>query len=200
MDTRRSTPKSQRTRDAIASAAKELFADKGFEATTVRDVAARANIDPSMVIRYFGSKDALFAQVAVPDLNLPDLTQIEAASVGQTLVRHFLDQWESEQGANRGGLAVLLRSAASNEDAADRLRTVFRDQVLTALARIGEAETAPRRAALVTSQLLGLALTRYVLQLPPMMVLSRETIIEEVGLTIQRYATGAATAPDQPPG
>src|SRR4029434_4340364 len=56
------TPKSQRTRAAILQAAQELFATQGYERTTVRDVAARAAIDPAMVMRYFGSKEGLFAR------------------------------------------------------------------------------------------------------------------------------------------
>lgn len=187
---RRSTPKSIRTREAIETAARELFATNGFERTTVRDIGARAGIDPSMIIRYFGSKDALFARVAMPDLSLPDLSETDSARIGESLVRHFLAQWEGEEGG--GGMPVLLRSAASNEEAASRLREMFRDQVFPAIARAGPAETAPTRAGLVASQLLGLALSRYVLKLPPVASMPTDIIVRAVGETIQRYATGAA--------
>ena len=86
--------KSDRTRAAILAAARELFAAQGYERTTVRDVAAKAEIDPAMVIRYFGSKDGLFARAAVFDLRLPDLGAIERAELGPVLVGHFLDVWE----------------------------------------------------------------------------------------------------------
>lgn len=187
---RRSTPKSIRTREAIEAAAKELFAINGFERTTVREIGARAGIDPSMIIRYFGSKDALFAQVAMPDLSLPDLSGADSDRIGETLVRHFLAQWEGEAGG--GGMPVLLRSAASNEEAASRLREIFRAQVFPAIARAGPPETAPVRAGLVASQLLGLALSRYVLKLPPVVAMPVEIIVRAVGETVQRYATGAA--------
>ncbi|HTU12943.1 MAG TPA: TetR family transcriptional regulator [Allosphingosinicella sp.] len=186
---RRSTPKSIRTRQAIEEAAKYLFALNGFERTTVRDIAARAGIDPAMVIRYFGGKDALFARVAALDLRLPDLGGAESDMIGETLVRHFLALWEGEA-AGGGGMPVLLRSAASNEEAAARLRDIFREQVFPAIARAGPPETAAQRAGLVASQLLGLALTRYVLKLPPVAALDAETIVREVGATVQRYATG----------
>lgn len=187
---RRSTPKSIRTREAIESAARELFGINGFERTTVREIGARAGIDPSMIIRYFGSKDALFAQVAMPDLHLPDLSEADPATIGESLVRHFLAQWEGDEGG--GGMPVLLRSAASNEEAATRLREIFRAQVFPAVARAGTPETAPVRAGLVASQLLGLALSRYVLKLPPVVAMPAEVIVRAVGETIQRYATGAA--------
>ncbi|MBM3539814.1 MAG: TetR/AcrR family transcriptional regulator [Alphaproteobacteria bacterium] len=179
--------KSDRTRAAIVAAAQEVFAAKGYEQATVRDIAARAAIDPAMVIRYFGSKDALFARVAVFDLKLPDLKAGDGNRIGETLVRHFLSVWETD--AN-GGFAVLLRSAASNEFAAKKLRDVFAGQVLPALARVGGTARAAERAGLVSSQLLGLALCRYVLKLPPVVAMPRESIIGAVGKTIQRYVTG----------
>lgn len=186
---RRSTPKSLKTREAIETAARDLFSINGFDRTTVRDIAARARIDPSMIIRYFGSKDALFARVAMPDLQLPDLTTADPQAIGETLVRHFIELWEGETAG--GGLPILLRSAASNPEAAERLAEIFRAQVFPAVACLGAPETAQVRAGLVASQLLGLALTRYVLCLPPVVGLPRDVIVRAVGDTIQRYATGA---------
>ena len=75
--------KSDRTRAAILAAAQELFAEQGYERTTVRDIAARAAIDPAMVIRYFGSKDGLFARAASSTCALPDLGSVERASWGR---------------------------------------------------------------------------------------------------------------------
>ncbi|MBA2589765.1 MAG: TetR/AcrR family transcriptional regulator [Alphaproteobacteria bacterium] len=189
-DPRRTTPKSIRTREAIETAARELFTSNGFERTTVRDIGARAGIDASMIIRYFGSKDALFARVAKPDLQLPDLGEVDPAVIGEAMVRHFLKQWEGDRASS--GLPVLLRSAASNEEAAERLREIFRAQVFPAIARAGKPETAAFRAGLVASQLLGLAMARYVLRLPPVVAMPADFIIRNVGATIQRYATGKA--------
>lgn len=187
---RKRTPKSIRTREAIETAARDLFTINGFERTTVRDIGARANIDPSMIIRYFGSKEALFARVAKPDLRLPDLTRTDLSRIGETLVEHFLEQWEGEQAG--GGLPVLLRSAASNDEAAGRLQDIFRAQVFPAIARAGPPQSAGIRAGLVATQLLGLALARYVLRLPPVVEMPRAVIIKAIGETVQRYATGEA--------
>lgn len=184
--------KSERTRAAILAAAETLFAVRGFDRTTVRDIAAEAGIDPAMVIRYFGGKDALFAEAAVFDLALPDLGRVDRGLIGETLVGHFLDQWEGAGG--HGGLPVLCRSAASNEAAAARMREMFAAQVLPAIARAGPRATAARRAGLVATQLLGLAFCRYVLHLPPVVAMPRAVLVREVGTTIQRYATGAAEA------
>lgn len=184
----KATPKSIRTREAIEAAARELFGAQGFERTTVREIGARARIDPSMIIRYFGSKDALFAHVARPDLHLPDVGVGDPATIGERLVRHFLEQWEGEQSG--GGLPVLLRSATSNPEAAERLADIFRAQVFPAIARAGTPETAASRAGLVATQLLGLALARYVLRLPPVVAMSADELVRSIGETIQRYAVG----------
>ena len=180
--------KSDRTRAAILAAAQHLFAGDGYERTTVREIAARAKIDPALVMRYFGSKDELFARAAVFNLKLPDLSKADRSKVGEMLVRHFLSLWEGEN-AN-GGLTVLCRSAASNKFAADKLREIFATQVLPAIAKIGGQQGAAGRAGLIASQLLGLAFCRYVVKFPPVVGLSQEQIVKEIGLTIQRYATG----------
>lgn len=190
---RKATPKSIRTREAIENSARELFAINGFERTTVRDIAGRANIDPSMIIRYYGGKDALFAQVAEPDLRLPDLTGADPATMGRALVRHFLEQWEGA--AAGGGMQVLLRSAASNDAAADRLRATFAAQVMPMIARLGPPETAPLRAGLVATQILGLAMARYVLRLPPVVAMPTDLMVRAIGDTLQRYARGDDIAP-----
>src|SRR5512139_2912136 len=174
------TAKSERTRAAIEEAARRLFADQGYERTTVREIAAAADIDPALVIRYFGSKDELFSGVAEPNLRLPDLAEVPANLIGETLVNHFLDLWEEGS-----GMPVLLRSAASNDVANDRLQAIFARQVFPAIAAAGTSANATLRAGLVASQLLGLAMTRYILKLPPVVAMDRSFIITEVGKTIQ---------------
>ena len=180
----RKIEKSARTKASIEDAARRLFAEQGYDRTTVREIAAPAEIDPALVIRYFGSKDELFSAAAEPDLHLPDLTTIDAGKIGEALVGHFLDMWEGPS-----GMPVLLRSAASNESAADRLQQIFVRQVLPAVASAGPPETAGRRAGLVASQLIGLAMTRYILKLPPVVAMDRDFIVREVGKTIQRYSS-----------
>jgi AcrR family transcriptional regulator len=180
--------KSERTRGAILQAARELFGELGYERTTVRDIAARAAIDPAMVIRYFGSKDALFAQASAVDLKLPDLTTTAPAQFGDSLIRHFLDIWEGP--SSNGTMTILLRTAASNEDAAAKVRNVFAGQVLPMLARVADPAEAGTRAGLIASQLLGLALCRYILKVPPVVAMSPERIVACFGPLLQRHITG----------
>lgn len=179
--------KSDVTRARILAAAGSLFSEQGYERTTIRDVAARAAIDPSMVMRYFGSKEGLFAKAAAFDLRLPDLSGVSRTKIGATLVGHFLDVWENEGG---GGLIILLRAAASNEGAAETIREILTLQILPLVQRISPGPLAPVRAGLVATQMLGLALGRYILKLPPVASLSRAKVVRHVGPTVQRYVCG----------
>jgi AcrR family transcriptional regulator len=182
------TAKSQRTRAAILKAAQELFAGQGYERATVRDIAAMASIDPAMVMRYFGSKEGLFAQATAFDLRLPDLTKVARRHVGTTLVAHFLEIWEGAR--SNGSLISLLRAAASSDDAAATVRSIFGGQVVPMLARVVPPAELPVRAGLVATQIMGLAVTRYVLKVPPVVALDRAQIVRLLGPTMQRYVAG----------
>jgi AcrR family transcriptional regulator len=192
MQKQRDTPsKSDRTRAAILQAAQTLFGELGYERATVRDIAARAEIDPAMVMRYFGSKDELFARASEFDLRLPSLADTKRSQLGDTLIRHFLDLWEGPM--SRGSLTILLRASATNEEAAAKMRKIFSGQVLPALSSISDRAEVATRAGLVSSHLLGIALCRYVLNVPPVVAMKPEQIIAHVGPTLQRYVTGPLT-------
>jgi AcrR family transcriptional regulator len=177
--------RSDRTRAAILHAARKRFAAQGYERTTIRAVAADADIDPSMVMRYFGNKAQLFDAALAIDLRLPDLTAVASDELARTLVRHFLDRWEGDPADD--ALLVLLRSAVTNEHAAARMHDIFAAQIAPALATALGPELAARRAGLVSSQLLGLGLTRYLLRLPAVTSLTPDEI--EDGLTPAIEAT-----------
>jgi AcrR family transcriptional regulator len=184
--------RSDETKAAILAAARRRFAADGFERTTIRAIAADAGIDPSMVMRYYGSKDGLFAAAADLDLQLPDLTAVPRERLGDTLVRHWVERWEG--GFADELLIVLFRSAITNETAAEQLRTVFGAQVAKAVAAVvDDRAEAATRAGLVSTQMLGLALCRYILRLPPVVALDLDTLIATVADTVQRYLTGPLT-------
>ncbi|MFF1724800.1 TetR/AcrR family transcriptional regulator [Streptomyces sviceus] len=170
--------RSDRTKAAILRAARERFAAQGYERTTIRAVASDAGIDPSMVMRYFGNKAQLFDATLAIDLRLPDLTGVPADELAQVLVRHFLNRWEGDPADD--ALLVLMRSAVTNDQAAARMREIFAAQVAPALAAALGPELAARRAGLVSAQLLGLGLSRYLLRLPAVTTLTPDEI--EAGL------------------
>lgn len=177
--------RSDATRAAILTAARERFAADGYERATIRAIAADAQIDPAMVMRYYGNKEKLFAAAAVFDLRLPDLGAVPQEQVGSLLARHFISRWEGDE-----TLMALLRAAVTNEAAAERMRTIFASQlgpVVSALCP--DPAEAPARAGLTASQVLGFALCRYVLRLPPVVAMPVDEVVAWLGPTLQRYLT-----------
>ncbi|MEV4712155.1 TetR family transcriptional regulator [Micromonospora sp. NPDC049374] len=179
---------SEATRAAILRAARDRFAADGYDRATIRAIAADARIDPSMVMRYYGSKENLFATAAEFDLRLPDLSGVPADRLGTALVSYFFTRWEGDS-----TLPALLRTASTNPSGAERVRAIFATQLGVAVGRVvADPDEAPRRAGLVASQLLGVALTRYVLRLPPMVDISPTELITWLAPTIQRYLRAPA--------
>jgi AcrR family transcriptional regulator len=178
------TPRrSDGTRAAILTAARERFATDGFERATIRAIAADAGIDASLVMRYYGSKDKLFAAAAEFDLRLPDPTGLPRDRAGAALVGHFLRRWEEDE-----SLQALLRAAVTNDSAAQRMRDIFGTQLGPALASIvDDPAEVPVRAGMIAAQMLGLALCRYVLRLPSVAPLSHDDVVAWLGPTVQRY-------------
>lgn len=184
---------SEATRAVILDAARARFVKDGFKQATIRAIAADAGIDPAMVMRYYGNKQGLFAAAIEVDLRLPDPDSIPPTRAGVTLARFFLSRWEQDE-----TLIALLRSAATNQPAAvDRMRDIFANQV-TVLARkvCDNPDEAPTRAAMVAAQLLGVALTRYVLRLPPAVALDQDELVGWLGPTLQRYLRGRPPRPN----
>ncbi|MEE1739527.1 TetR family transcriptional regulator [Streptomyces sp. BE147] len=190
-------PRSRRsdtTRASILTAALERFAADGYERATIRAIAKDARIDPSMVMRYYGNKEQLFEAACTVDLRLPDLLTVPEAEVGRTLVGHFVDLWEQS-----GALTALLRVGVTNQAGAERMQEIFKQQLLPLAARICPAPTtAPVRAALVASQMLGMALTRYVLRFPVTAAMTRDEITDWLAPTVQRYLTAENPAAGAP--
>jgi AcrR family transcriptional regulator len=183
-------PRSEGTRRTILDAARNAFAARGYEQTTIRAVAAEAGIDASMVMRYFGSKAGLFAAAATLDLDAPDLGSASPRRRGEVLVRHFVARWERDPSEDM--LVFLLRTAVTNESVAEQLQATFNRMIVGPLVALGYPD-AERRAALIGSQLMGLGLCRYILRLQPLASLPDDEVVAGIAPTIQRYLTAPLT-------
>ncbi|MFB6439008.1 TetR family transcriptional regulator [Streptomyces sp. NPDC056411] len=179
-------PRSTVTRAAILAAARDRFAAEGYERATIRSIAREAGIDPSMVMRYYGNKAGLFAAASEIELYVPDLTHVPHEELGARLVGYFLERWESDE-----TLTGMMRVGVTNEAGAERMRGVFAEQIGPAIAAVCPSpEEAEVRSALIASQILGMALCRYVLHFPPAVDLGCDEIVAWLAPTIQRYLTG----------
>lgn len=180
--------RSDATRHAILEAARERFAADGYERATIRAIARDAGIDPSMVMRYYGNKEGLFAAASAIELEIPELGALPARHVGTTLVEHLLDRWERDD-----VLTGMLRVGVTNAAGAERVQAIFAEQLGPVTRGVCPVPAeAPRRAALAASQIMGMALARYVLRLPPAVEMSREEVVAWLGPTVQRYLTAEA--------
>jgi len=185
-ESRSGVRRSDATRDRIRRAARTRFAADGYRGATIRAIAADAGIDASLVIRYFGDKQRLFVSVVDVDLRLPELRDVARRRLGAVLVEHFLTRWESEDDA----LLTLLRSAVTDPVALASMQRLFREQLAPAVAAlVDDDREAATRAGLIATQMLGLALVRHVLRLPPVAAASRADLVRQVGPTVQAYLT-----------
>jgi AcrR family transcriptional regulator len=181
------------TREAILAAAKEAFATRGYAATSLRGIARTAGVDPALVTHYFGSKDGLFE--AAVDLPVDPVALVEGllsgsvSSLGERVIRTFLLVWDSTPG--QGPMLAMLRGAVSHEDSAAKLRDLVLRTILTPIVRGVGTDEPDRRAALLASQILGLAMTRYVLRFEPIASAHPDELAPVMGKTLQRYLTGA---------
>jgi len=174
------------TRSTILTTARSQFGERGFERTTIRSVASAAGVDPALVMHYFVSKAKLFAAATRFDITFPDLSEIPPDRVADVLLPAFVGVWGPQ-----GPFLPLLRAAATNRLAADALLEVFVDRVAPALAAVAP-DRAAERAALVGSQVLGLAVARYILCIPSLADMDDATLIEWLRPVLAHYLTGAA--------
>jgi AcrR family transcriptional regulator len=180
------------TRARIAEAARHLFAERGFDRTSVRAVAAEAGVDPALVHHYFGTKQRLFIEaVDFPIDSVAAIGSLSAGGVhdaGERLVRFALRLWDDPVVLPR--LLGVLRSAVTDPEAARMLGTLFTRQGPVQLVRALGADQPDLRAELVGTQLVGLAVARHVLRVEPLASADHETIVAAVGPTMQRYLVG----------
>lgn len=174
----------QATRERLILAARKAFSENGFERTTVREIAGDAGVNPALINRYFGGKEQLFAEAVSIDLKFPDINGISRDTIGTALVAHFFSRWEGS--GEDDLLRVLIRTAATNGEAAARIRAILTDQVTVMVTRVAGPERARERACLIATQILGLAYARYVLGLSDEDV-TPETALAMIGGTVQRY-------------
>lgn len=181
------------TRGTILAAARDAFAARGYGGASIRQIASAATVDPALVHHYFGTKEQLFLTVlrsAVdPDRILAQLLTGDVETMGERIVAEFLRLWEGGAGAN---VSALLRTAVTAEQIARLVReAVFPGVVDAVVSRTGlDPAEAPLRVAFVGSQLSGLVIMRYLLELQPLATAPADTVISTVGATVQRYLTG----------
>jgi AcrR family transcriptional regulator len=183
-------PGASGSREKILAVARAQFARDGYDGATLRGIAAAAKVDPALVLHYFGSKEHLFVAAlefpldpaeVVPRLLAPGLD-----GLGERMVMFFLEAWDAPDGRPFIG---LLRSIAANERAAEMMRQFIAREVIGRVAASLKLDQPELRAALAGSQLVGIAVLRYVIRLEPIASADPAVLAQRVGPAIQRYFT-----------
>jgi AcrR family transcriptional regulator len=184
------------TRERILDSARDLFARNGIGNTSIRAVAAAAGVDSALVHHYFGTKEKLFAAAVHIPIDPMDvigpLRETPVDELGHKLPSLLLPLWDSEIGS---GFIAALRSILAGSQV-NLFASFIRDVIA--------AEVGPRvdhppgsgvvRIQFVASQLMGIVMARYIVQLEPFASLPAQQIADTVAPTLQRYLTGELPA------
>jgi len=189
-------PGDQGAREEILTAARALFIEDGFNKATVTGVARRAGVDGALVYHYFGTKVDLFIE-AIAGLHRPAGSVTDGRVLpGAEVVSAFLRQWE--QGPEQPGQAfvALAQAASGSPEAAASLRQFVTDRIWAGLPGRDRADdgrlsaAAAKGAAMIGSQLLGIAWARYILEFEPLASASIDDVASWFGPTIDGYRSG----------
>jgi AcrR family transcriptional regulator len=187
---RRSGP--TRTRAAVLDAARARFASDGYEAATIRAVARDARVDPALVMHFFGSKEGLLFAVLE---ELSDFAETMLASLagpragrGRRFTRAYFEAWEAPVMGSQ--LRTLVRAAIGSP----RASRAFQEHLAASLARSGISISQHAGLMLAASQLFGIAVVRYIIEVPVLVALSIDELVQRLGPTIDKYLR---TAPNQ---
>jgi AcrR family transcriptional regulator len=186
-------PGPSETRQAILDAARARFAKDGYALTTIRGIAADAGVDAALVMRFFGSKDELFA--AVMSITPHAVSRITGAfdgpvdSLGERLTRAYLEVWEGEPHDSEALLAALRRAVAS-EQAAAQLREFVQARLMQSISpQLGNDPDMLARLALASAMLIGVIVGRRIIQVPALASEDAESLIARLAPAVQLILT-----------
>src|SRR5256885_17260175 len=184
-------PGNQDTREAILAAARETFAERGFDGASIRAIATSAGVDPALVHHYFGTKDELFLATVEAPMDpaklIDPILDGNTADLPERLLGTFLSVWDNPV-TGTAALAIV-RSAVQHDWSARMLREFLTTRILRRVLNavpVDPAE-APLRGSLIASQMIGIVMIRYVLKLEPLASAPPETVITNVAPNIRRY-------------
>jgi AcrR family transcriptional regulator len=185
-------PAGEDTRGAILAAARNEFAENGYDGTTIRGIARAAGVDPRLVHHYFpdGKEDVFITALQFPvrpQVIVDAVIGPGPEGVGERLVRTFLGIWDTPEGRPR--ILAVLSAALVTDAGARMLRQFVARELLGRIAEGLEVDRPELRATLAASHLVGLAVLRVAIQVEPLASADVDELVEFVAPTIQRYLT-----------
>ena len=176
----------------ILTAAREAFAETGWAGTTMRAVARAADVDPALVYHYFGSKEGLLEAATNPPPrwleNVAKTWTTPVSELGSALLRLMLGAWADDEVGPL--LRAVLQTAAHEPSTREKLRRIV-ESSLIGVSQLGVDERDRMvRSGLISSQIMGLAMMRYVWKIEPVASMSDDEVVSAVAPNLQRYIEG----------
>jgi AcrR family transcriptional regulator len=179
----------------ILGAARDEFAEHGWAGTTIRAVARAADVDPALVYHYFGSKEGLLdAATNPPQRWLDNVAKVWTTPIehlGAALVELLLASWADDEIGPT--LRAILQTAAHEPATHEKLRRVVASSLM-GVAQLGSNERDRLvRSGLISSQMMGFALMRYVWKIEPIASMTDDEVIAAITPNLQHYVDGDLT-------
>lgn len=179
----------------ILAAARDEFAEQGWAGTTLRAVARTADVDPALVYHYFGSKEGLLdAATNPPQKWLDSIAKVWTTPVdqlGTALITLLLASWaDAEVGPT---LRAILQTAAHEPSTREKLRRVVEGSLMGVSELGSDERDRLARSGLVSSQMMGFALMRYVWKIEPVASMSDDEVVAAIAPNLQHYVNGDLT-------
>jgi AcrR family transcriptional regulator len=180
----------------IVGAARTEFAEQGWAGTTIRAVARAADVDPALVYHYFGSKGGLLdAATNPPQKWLESVAKVWTSPIdelGAALIRLLLTSWADDEIGPT--LRAILQTAAHEPSTREKLRRVVEGSLM-GVSQLGVDERDRLiRSGLISSQMMGFGLMRYVWKIEPVASMTDDEAIAAIAPNLQRYVNGDLTA------
>lgn len=176
----------------ILAAARDAFAETGWAGTTIRAVARAADVDPALVYHYFGSKEGLLDAATNPPQkwleNVAKTWTTPLPELGAALLRLMVAAWADDEVGPV--LRAVLQTAAHEPSTREKLRAIV-ERSLMGVAQLGiDEHDRLVRSGLISSQIMGLAMMRYVWKIEPVASMSDDEVVVAVAPNLQRYVEG----------
>ncbi|CAM3119653.1 TetR family transcriptional regulator [Prescottella defluvii] len=172
-------------RAAVHAAAAELFAEQGYAATGVRDIARQAGVDPALVIRYFGSKEKLFVRTMTMSDAFVDLVEGPLDGLGRALVDFVVRRTRPQQTRESNAIYAALVRASDRPAVREHLQEAIEQMLIAPLVPRLDGDDAELRAHLLAAQLSGLMTALYVVESPWLLAAPIDAIVERYGDALQ---------------
>ena len=178
----------------IVTAAREEFAEHGWAGTTLRAVARAADVDPALVYHYFGSKEGLLdAATNPPQKWLESVAKVWTTPIdqlGAALITLLLASWADDEIGPT--LRAVLQTAAHEPSTREKLRRIVEGSLM-GVSELGSDDRLVR-SGLISSQMMGFALMRYVWKIEPIASMTDDQAIAAIAPNLQRYVDGDLAA------